>query len=158
MSDVTIRPYRAGDRGAILRITDESFAGFCLDANIEAHFGPIAETNWKQRKRDSIKYDLRCNREHVLVAERDGRVVGYVCTRLYREQEMGHVANLAVAREEQRRGIGRVLLKAALDHFRRSGMCFARLETLEQNYKGRKLYPACGFKEVGRQIFYMREV
>lgn len=158
MSAVAIRSYRRSDRQAVLRITEESFGGFCLEANMEEHFGQIANTSWQQRKRGGIDYDLRCNPQHVFVAEKDGELVGYLCSRIYRDQKMGHIANLAVAMAEQGQGIGKMLLAAVLDHFRDCGMAYARIETLERNFKGRKLYPAFGFKEVGRQVFYMREL
>lgn len=153
-----MRRYRRRDRKAILRITEESFEGFCLDENMEKHFGRIADTTWKERKRDGIDYDLRHNPEHVLVAKADGRVVGFVCTRIYRSQATGHIANMAVARDCQGQGVGKILMRHALSHFRKQGMRYARIETLEQNYKGQSLYPAFGFKEVGRQIFYLREL
>lgn len=158
MSDVRIRKYRRGDREAVLRITQESFDGFCIDANMEEHFGRIANTTWQQRKRDGIDYDLRRNRDNAFVAELDGQVVGYICTRIYRDLATGHVANMAVAKDWQGHGIGKMLMRAALDHFRDCGMRYARIETLEQNYKGQQLYPAFGFKEIGRQIFYLREL
>jgi ribosomal protein S18 acetylase RimI-like enzyme len=158
MPEVTVRPYRRGDRDAILRITEESFDGFCLDKNMDEHFGPIAGSTWQERKRDGIDYDLRRNPEHTLVAELDGQVAGFVCTRLYHQHRTGHVANMAVAKEHQGRGVGKALMRGALEHFRKSGMRYARVETLEQNYKGQSFYPAFGFKEVGRQIYYLREL
>jgi ribosomal protein S18 acetylase RimI-like enzyme len=158
MSEVVVRNYKRRDRDAVLRITDESFGGFCIDANMEAHFGQIAETSWQDRKRQGIDYDLRRNHDHVFVAEIDDCVVGYVCNRLYREHSIGHIANMAVARDYQSRGVGKALLRRSLEHFRECDMRYARIETLEQNYKGQSLYPLFGFKEIGRQIFYLREL
>ncbi len=158
MSEPTVRKYRRRDRAAIMRITEESFEGFCLDSHMEEKFGLIASTTWQERKRDGIDYDLRRHPEHAFVAELDDRAVGYVCTRIYREHSMGHVANMAVARDYQGRGVGKALMRRALEHFRECGMHYARVETLEQNYKGRKLYPAFGFKEVGRQVYFLREL
>lgn len=158
MSDILIRKYRRSDRDAVLRITEESFDGFCLDKNMEDNFGPIANTTWQERKREGIDYDLRRNTEDVLVAELDGEVVGFVCTRLYHQHRTGHVANMAVAKDHQGCGVGKALMRRALDHFRKRGMRYARVETLEQNFKGQKLYPAFGFKEIGRQVYYLREL
>jgi ribosomal protein S18 acetylase RimI-like enzyme len=158
MSDVVVRVYRRRDRDAVLRITEESFGDFCLDANMERHFGRIAETTWQQRKREGIEYDLRRNHDHAFVAELGGEVVGYACTRVYREHSTGHVANMAVALGHQNQGIGKLLLQACLDHFRDCGMRYARIETLEQNRRGQHLYPSFGFREIGRQIFYFREL
>jgi ribosomal protein S18 acetylase RimI-like enzyme len=158
MEDVTIRRYGRRDRSHILRITDESFGGFCMDSNMEDHFGRIAGSNWQQRKRAAILYDLKRNAKHCLVAEVDGELVGYCCTRIYKDLSTGHIANMAVDRLFQGRGIGKKLMRAAIDHFRKAGMDYARIETNEQNETGKHLYPAFGFKEIGRQIFYFREI
>ena len=107
---------------------------------------------------EGIDFDLRRNGAHTFVAEVDGEVVGYVATRIYSSVLTGHVANMAVARQYQGIGAGKALMAAALDHFRKEGMKYARIETLEQNEKGRHIYPSFGFKEIGRQIFYFREL
>jgi ribosomal-protein-alanine N-acetyltransferase len=156
--DVNIRRYHKRDRQSVLDITDRSFEGFCLEANMEQHFGTIAGTSWQKRKHDAIEYDLRYSSKHVFVAEIGGEVVGYVCTRLYSERMIGHIANMAVAPEHQDRGIGRMLMARALENFRDCGMRYARIETLERNERGRHLYPEMGFREVGRQIFYFRRL
>ena len=52
------------------------------------------------------------------------------------------------------RGIGRRLIEHALQHFRGAGLTHARIETLEQNPVGQKLYPSLGFREIARQIHY----
>jgi len=153
-----IRTYRRGDRAAILEMTPRCFDGFCLDQNIEQQFGRIGGVSWQERKKSGIEYDLDSHPSDTLVAEVDGKVVGYACTRLYRLPSIGHVANLAVSPEFQGKGIGKALLHAALEHFKRHGMRHARIETLEQNYKGKRFYPSFGFKEVGRQIFYFKEL
>ena len=158
MADVTVRAYRKRDRDAILEITRESFDQFCLESNMDKSFGPIAGMAWDARKCDGIAFDLAQNPDHTFVAVVDAQVVGYVCTRLYTAHLIGHVANIAVARKHQGQGIGKLLLAKALEHFRSFGMRYARIETLEQNYKGNRFYPSFGFKEIGRQVFYFREL
>ncbi len=158
MVQIAVRNYVKRDREAVLRITAESFEGFCLEENMEIHVGRIANRTWQECKRDAIEYDLRNNARHAFVAEADGQVVGFVCTRLYRDLLIGHVANLAVAKDYQSRGIGKMLLQQALIHFRECGARHARIETLEQNFKAQKLYPAFGFKEIGRLIYYLRDL
>jgi len=156
--NVTIRKYRSRDKAAVLDITERSFDGFCLDQDIDRHFGLINGRPWQERKKNGIEYDLCYQPSDTFVAEVDGKTVGFVCTRLYQDQWIGHVANMAVAPEFQGRGIGKALMQAALDHFKEHRMRYARIETLEQNYKGRKFYPAVGFKEVARQIYYFMEL
>ena len=60
----------------------------------------------------------------------------------------------AVDAEHRGAGIGRKLIEFALDHFRSLGLKYARIETLDQNPAGQKLYPSFGFREIARQIHY----
>ena len=153
-----VRKYRRSDRDRVLAITADSFGEVCLEANMEAQFGLIAGTTWTERKQDGIDFDLRRYASHTFVAEAGEEVVGYIATRLYSNVLTGHIANMAVDRRFQGLGIGKGLMQAALDHFRQEGMQYARIETLEQNPRGQHIYPSFGFKEVGRQIFYFREL
>ena len=156
-AQITARGYRRRDRDAVLRIAEESFRGVCIDENIQKQFAQIGGT-WQEHKRGTVDYDLANNSSSTFVAEVDGKVVGFVCTRLQRYRLTGHVANIAVAAAFQGMGVGKALMAAALDHFRDSGMLYARIETLEQNIKAQKFYPALGFKEVARQIYYFMEL
>lgn len=154
---IVTRPYRRRDREAVLRIAAESFRGVCIDESIEKQFGPIGDT-WQEHKKQTVDYDLVNNPMGAFVAEAGGKVIGFVCTRLQRYRLTGHVANLAVVAEFQGMGVGKALMAASLEYFRESGMLYARIETLEQNVKARSFYPALGFKEVARQIYYFTEL
>ena len=46
----------------------------------------------------------------------------------------------------------------ALDYFRREGMAFAMIETMENNSVGQHLYPSCGFVETCRQIHFAKKL
>ena len=91
--------------------------------------------------------------DDVLVAERDGAVVGYV--RLHQPGPLpshAHVLvvnGLAVAPEHQGAGIGRALVEAALDEARARGARKVTLRVLAPNHRARRLYDACGFVEEG---------
>lgn len=154
-----VRPYRRGDRRRVLAITEKSFEGVCLDQNVEEHFGEVAGP-WQGHKRDAVDYDLRNNPGSAFVAldREQEEVIGFVCNRLYAHRDVGHVTNLAVAPEWRRRGVAKALLRRSMDHFRAEGLRFARLETLLQNEKAQRLYDSLGFREIGRQIFYYKEL
>ena len=154
----TIRPFRPEDLDAIKRITVAAFAPVSIDRNIELQFGKLNQKDWAWCKTRQIDADCQANPAGVLVAEVGAKVVGYVTCRIDCETLVGWIPNLAVEVGLHRRGIGRSLLESASAYFRAQGMQHARIETLEQNPIGQSLYPALGFQEIARQIFYMTKL
>jgi ribosomal-protein-alanine N-acetyltransferase len=82
------------------------------------------------------------------------RVVGYVVAWFAAGE--GEIANLAVSPAERRRGLGGVLLDAALAEGRRLGATETFLEVRSTNARARQLYESRGFVEVGRRRNYYR--
>jgi ribosomal protein S18 acetylase RimI-like enzyme len=151
-----IRAYRPADLPRLKQITTATFGPVSIDGNMEQKFGPFGEGGWPGRKAAAIEDDCRIQPDGVFVAEEpgSGRIVGYVTTRVNARTKLGWIPNLAVDPGAQGRGVGRQLLEHALAFFRERGMEVAKIETLEQNPVGRKLYPSLGFEEVARQIHY----
>ncbi len=149
-----IRIYRASDIDELKRITIEGFDGIAIDQNVERTLGIVGSHDWRWRKARHVDEDVAANPEGVFVAEETGKVLGYISTRLDREAKKGRIPNLAVDKAAQGRGIGRTLIEYALEYFRREGMAFAMIETMDNNPIGQHLYPSCGFVEAGRQIHY----
>jgi ribosomal protein S18 acetylase RimI-like enzyme len=149
-----IRTYRPGDLPRLQSLTTEAFEPVSIDRNLETLFGEINGRDWKWRKARAVETDCGRDPDGVFVAEMDGLIVGYITTWIDREGGMGMIPNLAVDREVRGRGIGRQLIEHALRRFRNAGLTHARIETLEQNPVGQKLYPSLGFREVARQIHY----
>ncbi|MGY0023473.1 N-acetyltransferase family protein [Streptomyces sp. cg35] len=87
-------------------------------------------------------------RDH-LVAELDGRVVGYVRlgypTPLPANAHVRQIQGLAVATAARGLGLGRILVRAAVEQARRSGARRITLRVLGHNTPARKLYEAEGF-------------
>jgi ribosomal protein S18 acetylase RimI-like enzyme len=151
----TIRVYQPRDLPRLQEITAETFGPVSIDRNMEQRLGPFGQGDWKQRKVGAIAEDCRAQLDGVFVAEdASGRVIGYVTTRLNAASRIGWIPNLAVDPAHQGAGLGRALLVHAIEFFRRSGMQVAKIETLEQNPVGQKLYPSLGFQEVARQIHF----
>ena len=153
-----IRPYRPEDREILKDITAHTFGSVSIDGNIEKQFGLLNGTDWTWRKARHIDGDCDAQPDGILVAEEEGRVIGYITTRLDSATKLGWIPNMAVEPGYQGRGVGRQLIEAALDFFRRSGMTHAKIETLDQNPVGQNLYPSCGFKEVARQVHYVMKL
>jgi ribosomal protein S18 acetylase RimI-like enzyme len=155
---VRIRLYQPGDLAELKRITVDAFEGIAIDQRVEEHLGVLHGHDWRSRKARHIDEDVQANVAGVFIAEDDGRVLGYITTRLEREIGKGRIPNLAVIPEARGRHIGRQLIEHALEYFRREGMSFAMIETMAYNEIGKHLYPACGFIEVARQVHFARKL
>lgn len=139
-------------------ITVEAFQGVSIEHHIEQHFGVIHGHDWCWRKARHIDDDVARNPDGVFIAEEDGVIQGYITTRVDAESGIGWIPNLAIRGGRRGQGLGRRLIEHALDYFRQLGLAHAKIETVEQNAIGRHLYPACGFREVSRQIHFVREL
>ena len=158
--EITVRPYRDEDRERLKEITIAAFSlGASIDRRIEERFGVLNGVDWAARKRQAIDADCDAHPYGTLVAEAaDGTVVGYITTRLNHDSRLGWIPNLAIEPACQGTGVGRRLLRAALDYLRDAGMTHAKIETLASNERGQALYPSAGFVEVARQIHYVCEL
>ncbi|MEV0258234.1 GNAT family N-acetyltransferase [Streptomyces sp. NPDC050732] len=87
-------------------------------------------------------------RDH-LVGEVDGRIVGYVKlgfpTPLLVNAHVRQIQGFVVAEEVRGRGVGKRLLRAAMDEARRQDAVRITLRVLGHNTPARKLYEAEGF-------------
>lgn len=151
---MNIRLYQTSDLDELKRITIEGFEGIAIDQNVERELGAVGQHDWRWRKARHVDEDIEANPNGVFVAEADGKLLGYISTRLDPEAGKGRIPNLAVDKAARGGGIGRRLIEHALEYFRREGMAFAMIETMENNPVGRHLYPSCGFVETGRQIHF----
>jgi ribosomal-protein-alanine N-acetyltransferase len=82
-----------------------------------------------------------------LVAEVDGAVVGYAG--VLQVLDEGHVSNVAVARDRQGRGVGRLLLLALHQEARARGIRALTLEVRAGNEPAKALYRRFGYAPVG---------
>jgi ribosomal protein S18 acetylase RimI-like enzyme len=153
-----IRRYEESDRDVLREITAVCFDGVSIDQNIEELFGEIAGKDWTWRKKRQIEDDIKVHAEGIFVAQVDGSVVGYVCSRVDHATKVGGITNIAVIPAHQKKGIGKELVDAAMAHLKSEGMEYVRIEALEQNAVGRHFYPRLGFEEVARQVHYIMPI
>ena len=111
------------------------------------------------RPRDQPPYEPFFNerfgpRDH-LVAELDGRIVGYVRlgfpTPLVSNAHVRQIQGLAVADETRGKGVGRALIRAVVEESRRQGALRITLRVLGHNTPARELYESEGFVIEGIQ-------
>jgi ribosomal protein S18 acetylase RimI-like enzyme len=158
VSNVRIRLYQATDLEELKRITIEGFEGIAIDQRAEMVVGISNGRDWRWRKARQVDEDVEANPSGVFVAEQQGKILGYISTRLDHDCGKGRIPNLAVDQSARGHGIGRQLIEFALQYFRQRGMTWAVIETMENNPIGQHLYPSCGFVETCRQIHFARKL
>jgi len=88
----------------------------------------------------------------VLVADDDGDVIGYAYTAIEGYDYMslrgpaGILHDIIVDPEHRGRGVGRLLINAALEFFRSRGVPRVVLSTAEQNEGAQRLFASLGFR------------
>lgn len=135
-----VRPFRPPDLNSVIEINRK-----CLPENYSVNFFMDIYQNCP---------------EAFLVAEVEGRVVGYIMCRLERGfsdfnrlkmVKKGHVVSIAVLQEYRRRGIGSSLIAQALRNLANLQAKECYLEVRVSNEAGIKLYRKFGF-EITRRI------
>src|SRR2546426_343242 len=97
MMDFTVRAYRPDDLNVLKQLTVESFDGVTLEQNVEEALGILHGHDWRWRKARHVDEDAAENPAGIFVAESQGRVVGYISTRIDRAAGRGRIPNLAVS-------------------------------------------------------------
>ena len=130
---VSLRPCTEADLPAILNIERASY--------------PTAWT------RTAFVHELHNHHGRFVVAEHQGRIVGYVCSWLIIDEV--HILNIAVQPDCCRRGIGRALLGQTLAQARQTGAHRANLEVRRSNRAAIGVYRKFGFETVSvRHKYY----
>ncbi|MEW6242066.1 MAG: ribosomal protein S18-alanine N-acetyltransferase [Chloroflexota bacterium] len=107
---------------------------------------------WPER---SFRAELETPYSRGWVAETGGRVVGLLVLWLIVDE--AHIATIAVHPDVRRRGIGRLLLKTALEAAAAEGAKSGLLEVRAGNLAAQELYKGFGFVEVGRRPKYYKD-
>ncbi|MFD6638072.1 ribosomal protein S18-alanine N-acetyltransferase [Micromonospora chalcea] len=91
---------------------------------------------------------------YLVATDDDGAVLGYAGLAVYPPDE-AWVQNVAVRRDAQRRGVGRLLLEALLAEAARRGVRSTLLEVAADNAPAQRLYAGYGFEPIGvRRGYY----
>jgi len=102
-----------------------------------------------------FKAEIKKKRSSCFVARIEGVMVGYAILN-YLEKE-GHLMNLAVVPEYQKRGIGGVLLTRLMKVAMQNGVRRIILEVRSSNLSALRLYRKFGFQEIGVRKKYYTE-
>lgn len=140
MSDVAVRTASRGDGAAIVGIDRDGFDPATTPGGV-----PAADADpWARHDPDDA-----------LVAELDGRLVGYLTlgrpTSLPSNAHVWQVQGLAVHPDARRRGVARALLRAGVQEARARGARRVTLRVLGTNPSAQALYASEGFEVEGVQ-------
>ena len=145
-----IRQATAPDAAALARVQRESFRttyGGILPAEVVERFGAKDERSWRGVLAN------RADTRATWLAERDGDTLGFASCGPARDPLPGldgEVYMLYVLQPEQRRGLGRALLRACAMHFVRQGVFGLYLWSLKAN-RARLFYEALGGEEIAEK-------
>lgn len=157
-STAVIRPFQLAELPRLKEITIEAFEGVSIDQAIEHEFGVINGRDWGWRKARHLDADLTREGIEIWVAEVDREIAGFVTCWLDAATGIGNVSNLALTAKFRGRGLGRRLVLHAVDRLRAAGMSHAKIDTVVQNEIGIGLYTDLGFREVARQVHFIKKL
>jgi phosphinothricin acetyltransferase len=139
-ASIAIHPARTADAHAIAAIYNQGIRD------------RIATFETEERSAEDVLAWMGDPRHPLLVAEADGRVVGWVRASTYRPRECyAGIAEFSVyvAREARGRGVGDRLMSAFLPECERAGLWKVVARIFPENVASRRLCARHGFREVG---------
>lgn len=137
-----VRPATEADLAAVAAIYDEEVRHGISTFATE----PPGRDYWEERLRSTHPGD------HVLVAERDGAVVGYASSGGYRPRAAyarTRETSIYLAAGARGSGLGRTLYDELLDRLRADGVRLVVAVIAVPNPGSRALHRACGFTHAG---------
>ncbi len=103
--------------------------------------------------REAFVSEMRNVAARYLVAEKDGRIIGYAGAWIIIDES--HITNIAVLKDERGQGIGRRLTEGLMQYLSNLGAAYATLEVRKSNEVAQNLYVSLGFIKLGvRKRYY----
>ena len=127
---------------------------------LEERHGVIGGRPWQEYQVDAIRSSVEAHLETCLVAEVDGRVVGWAVWTVDQAKRIGSVAYNAVHSDFRGRGIGTEIVSRALDELRQAGMRIAMAGTGlgDEHAPARRVYEKVGFRTLRQSVQYSMEL
>jgi ribosomal-protein-alanine N-acetyltransferase len=129
------------------RVTLRAFEPLDIDAMIAVDQRAFAPP-WQMSGRE-LRQAQRVA-AHTVIAERDGRVIGYQLSTIYFDG--AHLARLAVDPSAQGVGVGAALVANMIQYFGRRGVSIMTVNTQESNLRSQRVYERAGFRRNGYDL------
>ncbi len=105
--------------------------------------------------KSQFKECLTSESKYIYFAMINSDIAGYIVFEHVLDE--GHLSNLAVKNEYQKKGVGSELVKHILVKAGKIGLKFLMLEVRVSNEKARNFYAKLGFKEIGTRKMYYKD-
>ena len=123
----------------------------------QAHLSPAlakmrASKDIQKKAEDNIDKDLSEANYFTYVAEKNGKLCGYICGEIIEKKhnvydKEGYIKNWFVEEEFQSKGIGRQLFNILINEFKKQDCTHLALDTNVENKKAIEIYEKNGFKK-----------
>ena len=140
-----IRKARKEDIESIHKLDRESTK---YHKKFDTDFYTISEKWWKIKKDSQLKA-IKSPTNLVLVAESDGKIVGYIWGYIetIMKHKIGKIQELIVTSKQRGKGIGTRLIKQMLDFFKNRKSVISEIEVFVENLPTIQVYEKAGFKK-----------
>lgn len=148
--EAIIRPFQNDDIPILESIakTSHTDSRFYFDKNFPRDKCDTLYEIWIRRSCEGFA-------DQVLVAELGGVVVGYITCKIVNDIT-GNIGLVGVGEQARGQGIGKSLVRAALDWFASKNLQSVQLATQGRNISAQRLYQSCGFLTHSVQLWYHR--
>jgi mycothiol synthase len=149
---VSLRPFVSGaDEAALANVQNAAFEGsFGFAPNTPEQIAGYVE--------------MRGAPGDILIAEdSSGGVIGYIWTSVTESKDdsgetTGMIEMTGVLPSQRGRGVGSAVIAAGLRHLRERGASVIDLEVDGENLSARRIYKDLGFKKIGEQFWYEKDM
>ena len=153
---LTVRLATPADYAAIERLVIDAFEPITWQRKLDGRYGSLNGRDWKQRWHDRLEKIFAT--QIVLVGEHNARLAAAATAAIDPPAALGFIDVLAVGTEFQGQGLGREMLRGAMQHLKSLGCQYVNLDCLTDNDTGNALYASEGFEEVARHIRWFRKL
>ena len=158
---MNIRDYTESDREAMTELTlrawEPVFEG--MQQSISPQIYEIFVPDWQAEQLRSLNIVCNDNAIHKIVAEIEGKLVGFAAMSFHPEDFLGQIYMIAVDPDCQKQGIGCALTEAGLKIIKEAGFSLAMVETGGDpgHAAARKTYEKMGF-ELFKVARYLKRI